>query len=73
MSNLKRKLSTWSIVFFTEIMIYSVKLINHILTFLEKWGQIFWLSNPNNVTMLKTEKGMMGFYKITSLFSTFHK
>lgn len=33
--NLKRKLSTW-IVFFTEIMIYSVKLINHILTFLVK-------------------------------------
>lgn len=33
--NLKRKLSTW-IVFFTEIMIYNVKLINHILTFLVK-------------------------------------
>lgn len=35
MPNLKRKLRTW-IVFFTEIMIYSVKLINHILTFLVK-------------------------------------
>lgn len=48
MPNLKRKLSTW-IVFFTEIMVYSVKLINHILTFLVKMRADFLTIQPTQI------------------------
>lgn len=48
MPNLKRKLSTW-IVFFTEIMVYSVKLISHILKFLVKMRADFLTIQPTQI------------------------
>lgn len=60
MPNLKRKLSTWSIVFFTEIMIYSVKLINHILTFLVKMRANILTIEPQKCDNVKDRKGNDG-------------